>query len=145
MELMDTFSCFVGPINKLEMASSKTYFDNKTRQEVFVFYENEPSSVACNFHGSGPPPVMHIIRGELDITPLFERAQRVEVVGELGLQYSMYHIDFQSSDLKMERTHDGQKLYCVAQVPTFTELSLTKTAVIKVLCKLIFLHFTEQR
>ena len=103
--------------------------------EKFVFYENEPSTVTCDFVGSGPPPVIHVIRGDVDITPLFVRTESVKLIGEPGLQYAMYHIEYKSTKLKMEKEHNGKTLYCTAQKPTFTELSQTKIAAINVLCK----------
>ena len=104
---------------------------------MFVFDEKEPSTVSCEFEGSGPPPVMHIIRGTVDISPLFVRTESIQIIGEPGLQYTMYHIEYKSTKLKMESVNNEETLYCTAQVPTFTELSLTKTAVIKVLCKFL--------
>ena len=104
-----------------------------------MFYENEPSTVTCDFVGFGPPSAMHVIRGDVDITPLFVRTESVKLMGEPGLQYAMYHIEYKSTKLKMEKAHNGATLYCTAQKPTFTELSMTKTAVINVLCK--YFHY----
>ena len=120
------------------MTSEKQSFNNRTKQTHFIFEENIASSLSCDFYGSSPPPIIHIIRGEVDITPLFIRTERVEVVGEPGLQYVMYHISLKQTKMRLTKHHDKKSLYCTAQVPTFTDLSLTRTAVMDVFCEYCF-------
>ena len=120
------------------MTSAKQSFNNVTKQTHFMFEENIASSLSCDFYGSSPPPILHIIRGEVDITPLFIRTERVEVLGEPGLQYVMYHIQLKQTKMRLTKQHDKLSLYCTAQVPTFTDLSLTRTATIDVFCEYCF-------
>ncbi len=66
---------------------------------------------------------------KVDITPLFIRTERVEVLGEPGLQYVMYHIQFKQTKMRLTKQHDKMSLYCTAQVSTFTDHLLTNLSI----------------
>ena len=82
-----------------------------------IFDEDVPRRVRCVVRGGYPPPLVHILFDNFDITDRFSLDYSNTIHGEPGLRTFMYNTSWFNDDVVVSAVDDGSIMQCTVNVP----------------------------